>query len=308
MSSDSCPICEMDAEGVNLSSGVEVECPRCGVYRVTYSLHDMLSGEYLEDERHILSGLARFASDREEPLRLHTQNVEQLIAEATPPTTPDERADFFLRVLAKRADPQTSIMVVDCDNDMSLCYSPSREDFEGILEDLETRGFVQTDDDGDEREVKLTVAGWRAAKGEEARTTPKPQAFVAMSFSRDDILEQAYEQAFRPALRRCGYRVFRSAKPHPDKTIDAEILEEIGKSAIMLADLTEHRPAVLFEAGYARGLGRKVIYTCHRQDHDECCLDIKHYWREPWDEDDLDSLADRLVEYMQEHGLEAKPE
>lgn len=158
-------------------------------------------------------------------------SVEQLIAEATLPTTPDERADFFLRVLAKCADPQTSITVVDCDNDVSLCYSPSREDFEGILEDLESRGFVQMNDEGDEREVKLTVAGWRAAKGEEARTTPKPQAFVAMSFSREDILEQAYEQAFRPALQRCGYQVFRSAKPHPDKTIDAEILEMAGRCA-----------------------------------------------------------------------------
>jgi len=103
------------------------------------------------------------------------------------------------------------------------------------------------------------------------------------------------------------HHVFRSAKPHPDKTIDAEILEQIENCAIMLADLTDHRPAVLFEAGYARGLGKNVIYTCHRRDHGECCLDIKHYWREPWDEDDLDSLADRLAVYMQEHDLRARP-
>ncbi len=63
----------------------------------------------------------------------------------------------------------------------------------------------------------------------------------------------------------------------------------------------------LWQLAYARGLGKEVIYTCYRQNHDECCLDIEHYWREPWDEDDLDTLADRLVKYIQKHELEAEP-
>ena len=45
-----------------------------------------------------------------------------------------------------------------------------------------------------------------------------------------------------------------------------------------------------------------MIYTCHRRDHGECCLDIKHYWREPWDEDDVDSLAEVMGEALADEG------
>lgn len=54
---------------------------------------------------------------------------------------------------------------------MTVVRERSGEHSYVILRDLETRGLAEMDGDDDEREGKLTAPGWRAAKGEEARTS-----------------------------------------------------------------------------------------------------------------------------------------
>jgi hypothetical protein len=75
-----------------------------------------------------------------------------------------------------------------------------------------------------------------------------------------------YFGQLKPALRKLGIRAFRIDEVHHLENIDSRIIKEIEKSDLMVADLTNERPSVYFEAGYGEKKGIPVIYTC-RADH-----------------------------------------
>ena len=55
-----------------------------------------------------------------------------------------------------------------------------------------------------------------------------------------------------------------------------EIIGQIRKSKMMVADFTGNRQNVYFEAGFAYGLGLNVIYTCKEEEKERIHFDIQH--------------------------------
>ena len=109
------------------------------------------------------------------------------------------------------------------------------------------------------------------------------QGFVAMWF--DPSLQDAWINGFDPGIRVAGFRPFR---------IDAyvsgitdEIMAEIRRSRFVVADYTGQANGVYFEAGFALGLGLRVIPTCRADEIDKLHFDIKHLnallWNTPAD-------------------------
>lgn len=98
------------------------------------------------------------------------------------------------------------------------------------------------------------------------------QAFVAMWFGAE--MQDAYSQGFEPGIRDAGYQPMRIDRKEHNNKIDDEIIAEIRRSKFLVADFTcglaansappeaIARGGVYFEAGFARGLGREVIWTC----------------------------------------------
>lgn len=48
-------------------------------------------------------------------------------------------------------------------------------------------------------------------------------------------------------------------------------------SKFCIADFTEQRDGVYFESGFAVGLGKKVIYTCHKKWFKKSHFDTNHF-------------------------------
>jgi nucleoside 2-deoxyribosyltransferase len=65
----------------------------------------------------------------------------------------------------------------------------------------------------------------------------------------------------------------------------------------LIADCTELRQAVFFEAGYAMGLGLPVIFTCKKGTKIEGCFDTRQYNHIIWEnaEDLQAQLKDRIL-------------
>ncbi|MFC1886373.1 hypothetical protein ACFLZM_04890, partial [Thermodesulfobacteriota bacterium] len=72
--------------------------------------------------------------------------------------------------------------------------------------------------------------------------------------------------------------------------IDDEIIAQIRRSRFIVADFTGHRGGVYYEAGFAKGLGLEVIWTCNKNDIDKLHFDIRQYNCIDWDWD-----ADKLT-------------
>jgi len=51
----------------------------------------------------------------------------------------------------------------------------------------------------------------------------------------------------------------------------------IKKCKFLIADFTEQKHGVYFEAGFALGLKRPVIYTCSEEDFKDTHFDTNHY-------------------------------
>lgn len=130
----------------------------------------------------------------------------------------------------------------------------------------------------------FTLEGWdalaRAAPGGAPRTR-----FVAMTF--DPSMDEAYELGIRVAVRTCGPSEIRVDKIEHNDLINDVMLSSIRRTQVTVADVTLHRQGVYFEAGFALGLGRIVIWTCREDEIDKVHFDTRQYphvvWKTPHD-------------------------
>lgn len=91
--------------------------------------------------------------------------------------------------------------------------------------------------------------------------TPR-QVFVIMSFSKDPALEDVYD-TFKTACDAFRFQAFK-VDEHIDpaqKRIVPEIVDSIEQSAFVIADVSEPKPNVYYELGWAQALGKPVIVT-----------------------------------------------
>ena len=92
-------------------------------------------------------------------------------------------------------------------------------------------------------------------------------AFVVMQIG-DPKLDQLFETVIQPAIEAVGLQAKRVDRDNEGGLLKSEIIEFLSNSEIIIADLTNERPNVYLEVGYAMGLGksRNLILTC-RSDH-----------------------------------------
>lgn len=96
-------------------------------------------------------------------------------------------------------------------------------------------------------------------------TPSEKQIFVVMKFN-DGILNSAYQRVIKPIGESFGYRIIRVDEIQDSGNINAQILENIAKSKIVLADLTGGKPNCYYEAGFAHALGKEVIFCIHENE------------------------------------------
>ena len=133
--------------------------------------------------------------------------------------------------------------------------------------------------------------------------------FVAMWFD-ECLKKEAYKEGFAKGIERAGYKAKRTDDDtlHSDK-LDDRVMADIRQSRIVVADFTCDvanvrckrtglaNGNVHYEAGFAHGLGRPVIYTCRDTCKDYLRFDtrqINHiFWRDAAD------LARQLQERLE---------
>lgn len=122
--------------------------------------------------------------------------------------------------------------------------------------------------------AELSMEGWRRV-----RPAPRPggipgRCFVAMWF--DDSMNEVFELGISKAVTDSGFpppiRIDR--KEHNNQITD-EIVAAIRDAEFVIADFTGNRGGVYYEAGFARGLGRPVIYCCKDSDFEDRHFDTR---------------------------------
>jgi hypothetical protein len=131
------------------------------------------------------------------------------------------------------------------------------------------------DRSGSTDKYRLTTRGWDALHPARFGGVPGT-CFVAMSFN--DKLLPILTEGIIPAIEDdCHYQVVRVDQVPHNGDITERIIGQIRSAQFLVADFTGHRPNVYYEAGFAVGLGRQVVRTCHRDDAKEKHFDTRQF-------------------------------
>lgn len=100
-------------------------------------------------------------------------------------------------------------------------------------------------------------------------------------------MQETYELGFAPGITDAGFQPFRIDQKFTNRGISDEIKAEIRMAQFTVADFTGQRQSVYYEAGFAQGLGREVIWCCKDNQVEKLHFDIKHLghvvWNDPAD-------------------------
>ncbi|MEH6395152.1 hypothetical protein [Pseudoalteromonas sp.] len=100
-------------------------------------------------------------------------------------------------------------------------------------------------------------------------------AFIAMAINPENPELEDVLDAIKEGAGRCGIQAERVDEAQSNERITDRILESIEKAEFVIVDLTNSRPNVFYEAGYAQGIGKTPIYIA--KDGTKLEFDLKDY-------------------------------
>jgi hypothetical protein len=144
--------------------------------------------------------------------------------------------------------------------------------------------------------LALTMAGWDRYYALKRAETVSRTAFMAMQFG-DEELNNVVDHCFKPAVDRAGYELRVLIDKQPAGCIDDQLRVALRTSRFVIADLTHGNHGAYWEAGFAEGLGRSVIYTCRKTEWDKrkTHFDTNHLVTIIWEQDKLEEAGTRLT-------------
>lgn len=141
--------------------------------------------------------------------------------------------------------------------------------------------------------VSLTGKGWERVNELKHGASESNSVFVAMSFA--PSMTKVYEEGFRTAIESegVGYDALRLDKTEFLGNVDDRIIMEIRRSKFIVADFTGQRGGVYFEAGFAQGIGKHVIYCCDEKEKKDLHFDIRQFNFILWE--NIEDLKERVT-------------
>ena len=291
--SDKCPICGKNfSRAEPIGDAYRVSCGLCGTYEVSGTAWATLRGEHAALLPY-LSAHTRQTQEFEGRIVQVFSNWPSL-AEVHQHTSVHQRAEKLLRVIELRTKQPGEFVTIDRDGDYPLIDAVDAGQLDYFLKHWKELGCIE-DNIKTFNVVRLTVKGWERLDPASGGAGIRGRVFIAMSFDRS--LDEVYEQGIKAAIEGdCQMTPIRVDKVQHDEKICDLILAEIRRAQFVVADVTQQKPGVYFEAGFAMGLGRRVIWCCREDEKDKLHFDTRQYPHLLWtDAVDLRRrLADRI--------------
>lgn len=291
-----CPVCKIDRADVctyDGGGGKQVVCPRCGRFRIKkMGEFDLEHGS--EEWPMRVACLLRHADlygDREVELtRENLPSFEQGWREHSV----SEKQDALLLALAKMSKYPGYPVPLNRECDHVLAWCDREEEFDYHLQTLTDRGLVAAPTM--EPVWIITPAGWdRIAQIGAKAHVSTDLVFVAMTF--DPALSTAWTDGLQPGIAAAGYRPERVDTGHHAGKIDDRIMAMIREARFVVVDVTTQNRGAYFEAGFALGLDRQVIWSVRENDLANVHFDTRQFNHVVWtDPADLrDKIRDRVL-------------
>ena len=299
-----CPLChmELDRDMRPKEDSVDVMCQNCGCFYLSNSLLSKLQkNEYSRWERARLSyALRRLGAAKV----LTTEYAESLLQSTQLPDAMELQDNLLLHIANVMMAPGEAIEIWAPAIRASI-GAQSSEGAQWVVEEARSANLIKGRvsrtilGSGDYRvgNVNLTLAGWTRVNELMRTAKDSRKAFMAMKFGTPQ-LDRFFQDHFKPAVRQTGFELMRLDEEPRAGLIDDRLRLEIRTSRFMIADLTHQNNGAYWEAGFAEGLGRPVIYTCRKNVFEDPKtkphFDTNHYLTVVWDPENPAAAAEQL--------------
>jgi len=289
----SCPVCYSqlteDVRSEERLSGDKhlFSCPRCVRYILTGSVLSWFSKTLKKDDERVplLSHAIYKMQGKKEPPILDSYLVDQILSTKLPSLA--DQINNLILWLGEISDPGEEINVFGGAL-QTISGAKTRDGVDLIFKHLTDIKLLITTGSL----VQLTMAGWQYYDKIKRGALISRKAFMAMKYGDKDI-DWIFENYFRPAVKATGFDLYRLDEDPKAGLIDDKLRVEITTSRFLISDLTHENAGAYWEAGYAEGLGKPVIYTCEKQKFEtsKTHFDTNHHLTVIWDKKTLRSLC-----------------
>jgi hypothetical protein len=242
-------------------------------------------------QRAVLSHRIRQANDagRDTPM-LTTFVVDEVIDNGRLPS-PAQQAINIVRFVGDRV-AATGVPISNLPPSFHATIgSPNRNFAMSIARQLVHSRFLRAIEAGDMSspdeviQVDLTLPGWERYEAEQHGKLSGNYGFMALKFG-DPVLDPLVKDVVKPAVVALGFDLIDMRDSAEAGVIDNVMRARIRDAAFVLVDLTHANEGAYWEAGYAEGLGKPVLYLCKKNVFQERSthFDTNHCTTVLWDE------------------------
>ena len=309
-----CPICQSSASGSdNTDSVYKVECQTCGTYYIEPSLGVWLRYDdhpdweltpvqraVLAREKYLYEQSPASKSDQgyHYPYKIDDNILSRIRDQGRLPSRSEQVANLIRFVgdeVSRTGEnielPENVHIIVGAVNHRSLYQ---------LVNELVKRDLITSDRRSLESPmgvVNLTLEGWERYEAEQHGRFQGNYGFLAMQF--DVELDAFVRDVVKPAAKEAtGHELVDLRDVSKAGLIDNLMVTTIRDAKFVIADLTHDNRGAYWEAGYAEGLGKPVVYICSKKkfnDGQGTHFDTNHYTTVQWSMDDVASFRQELI-------------
>ncbi|WP_440999815.1 hypothetical protein [Fodinibius sp. SL11] len=300
-----CPVCRRDAKVQKKDMGryLEVDCLKCGSFEWEKDIRRYIDS--LNEHSILLSYWIRNNQNRKEELHLDDKLVKAIIEDTELPSPQGKAEKLLLLVGHDLTKPHKQLVLTP---GKKLEYiakigASGENELSYIVNYLKSKNLVDSIIDfkpGAENKfnkgsISITFQGWSKYEDLRKELTDSTAAFMAMEFG-DTNIEKAYEECFKGAVAKTGFKLFNLQDIPKAGLIDNRLRAEIRNARFLLADLTNDNLGAYWEAGFAEGLSKPVIYLCEKTHFEnfQTHFDTNHHYTVIYEMDKLDDAAEEL--------------
>ncbi len=215
--------------------------------------------------------------------------------------SPTEASENLISWLAEQADGRPGIQIEIVYMNPTLLGKVGvvgPEDIGWIVDSLTSqdllRGTMRRSPGIEIYTGNLSARGWQRFEELKRAHVSSSYAFFARQFNNVE-LDDVFKRCLWAAVQQTGYEL-RTVTQRAG-LVDAVIEDEIRRCRFLIADLSDNNAGAYWEAGFAEGLGKPVIYVCRAKDGDaekKTHFDANHRHTVRWDLASLDQTATQL--------------
>ena len=145
--------------------------------------------------------------------------------------------------------------------------------------------------------VNLSLDGWEEYNKEKLGEFDGDYGFIAMKFG-DKELDSFVRDVVKLAIsKQLGFNLVDLRDMEQAGAIDNIMRATIRDAKFVIADLTHDNLGAYWEAGYAEGIGKPVVYICNTKKFKNAGthFDVKHCTTIEWNTQDADGFCSRLI-------------